>query len=74
MIYKLDSKVETNNIKKLATILTKYTFNDTDVIKSSMLPNPRDGHSAHIYAGYMIVFGGDRNRFPFNDLFAFKLE
>ncbi len=55
-------------------MLTKYTFNDNDNIKSSTIPNPRDGHTAQLLGNNMVIFGGDRNRFPFNDLFTFKID
>ena len=74
LIYKLDTKSEANNVKRLATMLTKYTFNDNDNIKNSTIPNPRDGHTAHLLGDTMVIFGGDRNRFPYNDLFTFKFD
>jgi hypothetical protein len=55
-------------------MLTKYTINENESIKPSTLPNPRDGHTAVLYGDEMIIFGGDRNKFPFNDLFSFKFE
>ncbi len=54
-------------------MLTRYTLDD-EKIKKNCLPYPRDGHSAHLFENNMIIFGGDRNRFPYNDLFVFKLE
>lgn len=38
------------------------------------LPEPRDGHSMLIYKDTFIVFAGDRNKFPFNDLYSFSLN
>jgi hypothetical protein len=74
LIYKLDSKNDFNNIKRLATFLSKYTSSDVEKTKIGVVPIPRDGHTANIYEGHMILFGGDRNKFPFNDLYLFKLK
>ena len=38
------------------------------------VPLPRDGHSAFLYDGKMFIFGGDRNKYPFNDVFFFEYE
>lgn len=45
-----------------------------EVIQYGSIPAPRDGHSAFIYEGSMYIFGGDRNKFPYNDLFMFRLK
>jgi hypothetical protein len=37
-------------------------------------PRPRDGHTADIFDGHMIIFGGDRHQMPFNDLFSLHLD
>ena len=37
-------------------------------------PHARDGHSAIVHEGNMIVFGGDRHLMPYNDLFIFDLQ
>lgn len=37
-------------------------------------PAARDGHSANIYRGMFIIFGGDRHQMPFNDMFVLDLE
>jgi hypothetical protein len=45
-------------------------------------PKPRDGHTAAVYVSeafgttkpYMVVFGGDRYKQPFNDVFLLDLE
>ena len=74
LIYKLDTKHDSSNLKKLSTILSKYTTYDMERLRISVVPNPRDGHSAVFYEENMVIFGGDRNKFPFNDLFLFKLN
>lgn len=61
-------------LKKRVTILLDRNFKDQDTIKLGSLPQPRDGHSAHLFMDKMIIFGGDRNKFPFNDLFVFNLH
>lgn len=75
IIYNLDTDM-TTVISKFSTI-----FHNTRMSKSvpneisSVLgvpPTPRDGHSAFIYNNNLIVFGGDRNKFPLNDLFTFQ--
>lgn len=35
-------------------------------------PAARDGHTGVVVGDIMIIFGGDRNRMPFND--TFKLD
>ena len=37
-------------------------------------PCGRDGHSASIYEGKMIIFGGDRHKMSFNDIYVFNLD
>ena len=37
-------------------------------------PCARDGFSACVHGGRLIVFGGDRHHMPFNDIFALNLE
>lgn len=37
-------------------------------------PHARDGHSAIVHEGNMIIFGGDRHHMPYNDLFIFDLQ
>ncbi len=37
-------------------------------------PHARDGHSAIVHEGNMIIFGGDRHHMPYNDLFVFDLQ
>jgi|APCry1669190288_1035285.scaffolds.fasta_scaffold215824_1 hypothetical protein len=36
-------------------------------------PPARDGHSAIIHEGSMIIFGGDRHHMPYNDVYIFDL-
>ncbi len=36
-------------------------------------PAARDGHSAVLHDGNLIIFGGDRHHMPYNDLFIFDV-
>ena len=38
------------------------------------VPLPRDGHTSFMYEGKMFIFGGDRNKYPFNDVFFFEYK
>jgi hypothetical protein len=75
IIYKMESKTESQALnKKLTLMLSKTLIFDGDTkTKPGILPIPRDGHAANVFGDNMIIFGGDRNKFPFNDLFSFKL-
>ena len=37
------------------------------------VPEPRDGQSVCVYKGKLVIFGGDRFKFPFNDLFFYDV-
>jgi len=37
-------------------------------------PCARDGHSAAIIKNKMLIFGGDRHKMSFNDVYIFNLE
>ena len=50
----------------------KAMINKESVFIIGSVPEPRDGQSCLVYQGdKLVVFGGDRNKFPFNDLFIF---
>ena len=75
MIYKLEG-TGANALKSKVSIYIsdKNTFGGTmDKIRSGIVPAPRDGHSMNIYNNVLLIFGGDRNKFPYNDLFTFNL-
>lgn len=38
------------------------------------VPHSRDGHSADVFEDHMIVFGGDRHKMPFNDLYFYSIN
>ena len=45
-----------------------------DKIRYGIVPAPRDGHTMNAYNNMIIIFGGDRNKFPYNDLFTYNLN
>ena len=50
----------------------KAMINKESVFIIGSVPEPRDGQSCLVYQGNkLVIFGGDRNKFPFNDLFIF---
>ena len=53
-----------------------YNFGPSEIRNkiSGKKPCARDGHSAVIHKGHIIIFGGDRHRMSFNDMFIFNLE
>jgi hypothetical protein len=73
LIYKMDTNESLSNKTKLSSILLKNKTLKISKLFGSV-PMPRDGHSSLLYYDTMIVFGGDRNKFPLNDLFIFHLE
>jgi hypothetical protein len=72
LIYKMEN-ADSQNLRHGVSNLASSSPFDNEVIKSGIVPIPRDGHTAVLYKNYMIVFGGDRNKFPFNDLFVFNI-
>lgn len=74
MKYSLIYRMERDDqlfIKQLSCI---ERTNKSETIKYGIIPAPRDGHSAFVYNDKMFVFGGDRNTFPFNDMFMFQFK
>jgi hypothetical protein len=72
LIYKMEM-ADNNNLKHGISSLATQTNFDQEVIKQGVVPIPRDGHSAVLHENSMFIFGGDRNKFPFNDLFIFNI-
>lgn len=60
-----------NALNKLSRNEKSITTNDNS---NGKIPEPRDGHSMLVYKNKFVVFGGDRNKFPFNDLYFFTLN
>jgi hypothetical protein len=69
-IYNLEDNMEkiqhklTNSVKTIKNPLVDLTI-------IGNVPFPRDGQSAEVYSNLIIIFGGDRNKFPYNDLYTF---
>ena len=71
-IYTLDDKGVQKAITDLNSILPFKIGNGKDPL-TGHVPLPRDGQTMNVYGDKLIVFGGDRNKYPFNDLFYFNL-
>ena len=73
ILYKIELGDKVDLRKKVTTKLSKnYAY--LDVTLPNSLPLPRDGHTTAIYNDKLIIFGGDRNKFPFNDFYFFKIK
>ena len=46
----------------------------SETVRYGVIPAPRDGHSAFVFNDRMFIFGGDMNKFPFNDMFMFQFK
>jgi hypothetical protein len=64
----------TSVMGRLNTMLTSKTMSPEDVSLRGHPPMPRDGHTTDMYSKLIVTFGGDRNKFPFNDLHLFQLS
>ncbi len=67
LIYKIDPE-DVNYINNLAENNKNLKF---ERFKYGEIPLPRDGHTAFMYQDRMFIFGGDRNKYPFNDVYFF---
>ena len=67
LIYKIDPE-DVNYINSLAESNKNLKF---ERFKYGEIPLPRDGHTAFMFQDRMFIFGGDRNKYPFNDLYFF---
>ena len=67
-IFNLDNKDVNNAILTLDMLLPYKVGNE-----GIKIPLPRDGQSFDLYDNKLIIFGGDRNKYPFNDLYCFNL-
>lgn len=72
LIYQMEA-VDNTTRSRVTSLLTK-SFSYKEVTLFNTLPDPRDGHSVCQFENHMIIFGGDRNKFPYNDLFTFILS
>jgi len=76
MIYKLEGTAANVLKSKVSMYISeKNTLSGaSDKIRSGIVPAPRDGHTMNVYNNMIIIFGGDRNKFPYNDLFTYNLN
>lgn len=70
LIYKIESE-DAKYINDLSENNKNLKF---ERFKYGEIPVPRDGHTAFMYKGKMFLFGGDRNKYPFNDIYFFDFE
>ena len=68
-IYNLDSKDINTAIASLDMLLP-YKIGE----KGIKIPLPRDGASLQYLDYKLYIFGGDRNKYPFNDLYIYNLK
>ena len=68
-IFNLDNK----DINAAITILDMFLPYKTGD-KGIKIPLPRDGQSLDFYNNQLLVFGGDRNKYPFNDFYIFNIS
>ena len=68
-IYNLDNRDINTAIATLDMLLPYKTGE-----KGIRIPLPRDGASLQCLENKLYVFGGDRNKYPFNDLYVFNLK
>ena len=67
LIYKIGQE-DINYINSLAENNKNLRF---ERFKYGEVPLPRDGHTAFMYKDRMFIFGGDRNKYPFNDVYFY---
>lgn len=53
--------------------LTKPPEAESEYIVRGRIPCARSGHSAEVFAHYMIIFGGDRCQVALNDIYVYDL-
>ena len=70
LIFKIASE-DMKYINDLAEVNKNLKF---ERFKYGEVPVPRDGHTAFMYEGKMFLFGGDRNKYPFNDIYFFDFD
>ena len=70
LIYKIGQE-DINYINILAENNKNLRF---ERFKYGEVPLPRDGHTAFMFKDRMFIFGGDRNKYPFNDVYFFDFN
>ena len=74
-IFNLDNK-DVNNAILALDMLLPYKVGEQGI----RIPLPRDGQSLEFFENktsnenLLVLFGGDRNKYPFNDLYIFNLD
>jgi len=71
-------KTEVSDDGLETTLVNDFTIATERILNKRIVqhrrPAPRDGHSSVLVPGteakFMVVFGGDRHRMPFNDLYV----
>ena len=72
LIYKME-QIDNAILKSKVSVLLVKSNTHKEVNILSSVPIPRDGHSCCVWDNKLIVFGGDRNKFPLNDLYTFTM-
>ena len=72
LIFKADAH-DTKSLTNQSKLLTLKT-EQLKINSQGLVPTQRDGQSMNIYNNKLIVFGGDRNKYSYNDLFLYSLE
>ncbi len=71
-IFGLESDDVNQAIEFLNANLNARLKNAEERKRKGQLPLPRDGQTMEAYENGFIIFGGNRNKFPFNDIFVFN--
>ncbi len=76
MIYKLEGTGANALKSKVSMYISEKNSLSmvSEKIRSAIVPAPRDGHTMNLFNNMIIIFGGDRNKFPYNDLFTYNLH
>jgi hypothetical protein len=73
LIYNMEMTESSYSKKKTINSSFGKSVTQIEVKRVGHVPQPRDGHSVNLFEDKMLIFGGDRNKFPFNDLYTFNL-
>jgi hypothetical protein len=69
-IYSIDNDI--GSVIRMSTFKINSSMME-DISILGNVPFPRDGQSIEVYSNLLVLFGGDRNKFPYNDLYTFIL-
>jgi len=73
LIYKME-QIDINVIKSKVSVLLVKSNAHKELHIHGSVPIPRDGHSCCVFENKLVIFGGDRNKFPLNDLYTFSMD